>query len=335
MKRSLGTAMNRGRLGSFLAAFALAACMLARGRGRAPASARSPAVFSVRGAAGAGPARYDRVLDRALRSGIRAHGAGAGARQQRAGPARSGSWARDHRPARAKGFRCGRSSGPSTPSRTRRSLSAATPTSRSPTTCKASPSTGTHSSHRRPARSATWPSTGPRPPARRPAPGHRQGARGRPAGDPRRAHSLGASAAEAYTSWDFDGRPGHRDLAGLVLIDGGLDGRREQPTLAQARAQLRDFETAPRFDPFDQGAPWVYGAASAIAGLYAQEQPQSPLTAGRPRTRRRPLSKPPFASTNETWLGWVRDLLYPSPRSGRRACRARRGRRRSARLGRR
>src|SRR5215218_8396757 len=66
-------------------------------------------------------------------------------------------------------------------------------------------------------------------------------------------HSLGASAAEAYASWDFEGRPGHRDLAGLVLIDGGLDGRIEQPTLAQARAQLREFETAPRFDPFEQG----------------------------------------------------------------------------------
>jgi pimeloyl-ACP methyl ester carboxylesterase len=38
-------------------------------------------------------------------------------------------------------------------------------------------------------------------------------------------HSLGASAAEAYASWDFAGRPGHRDLAGLVLIDGGLEGR--------------------------------------------------------------------------------------------------------------
>jgi hypothetical protein len=124
-------------------------------------------------------------------------------------------------------------------------------------------------------------------------------------------HSLGASAAEAYASWDFDGRPGHRDLAGLLLIDGGLDGRREQPTLAQARAQLRDFETAPRFDPFNQRAPWVYGAASAIAGLYAQRQPQSrsPLDA----VALVPAAvKPPFASTNETWLGWVRSLLYPA-----------------------
>jgi len=124
-------------------------------------------------------------------------------------------------------------------------------------------------------------------------------------------HSLGASAAEAYASWDFDGRPGHRDLDGLVLIDGGLDGRIEQPTLAQARAQLREFETAPRFDQFNQGAPWVYGVASAIAGLYAQEQPQdrSPLDA----VALVPAAvQPPFPSTNQTWLGWARNLLYPA-----------------------
>ena len=124
-------------------------------------------------------------------------------------------------------------------------------------------------------------------------------------------HSLGASAAEAYASWDFAGRPGHRDLAGLVLIDGGLDGRIEQPTLAQARAQLHEFETAPRFDPFNQGAPWVYGAVSAIAGLYAHEQPQnrSPLDA----VALVPTAmQPPFPATNEAWLGWARGLLYPA-----------------------
>ena len=34
-------------------------------------------------------------------------------------------------------------------------------------------------------------------------------------------YSLGASVAEAYACWDFGGRAGARDLAGLVLIDGG------------------------------------------------------------------------------------------------------------------
>jgi hypothetical protein len=124
-------------------------------------------------------------------------------------------------------------------------------------------------------------------------------------------HSLGASAAEAYASWDFNGRPGHRDLAGLVLIDGGLDGGLEQPTLAQAQAQLKEFETAPRFDQFGQATPWAYGVVSAIAGLYARHRPQerSPLDdVGLVPT----AIKPPFAATNETWLGWARSLLYPA-----------------------
>lgn len=33
-------------------------------------------------------------------------------------------------------------------------------------------------------------------------------------------HSLGATIAEAYAAWDFDGKPGYGELAGLVLVDG-------------------------------------------------------------------------------------------------------------------
>lgn len=44
-------------------------------------------------------------------------------------------------------------------------------------------------------------------------------------------HSLGASIAEEYAAWDFDGRPGYEDLAGLVLIDGttGSEGGKTLP----------------------------------------------------------------------------------------------------------
>jgi pimeloyl-ACP methyl ester carboxylesterase len=34
-------------------------------------------------------------------------------------------------------------------------------------------------------------------------------------------HSLGGSITTAYATWDFDGRPGVKDLSGLVYIDGG------------------------------------------------------------------------------------------------------------------
>jgi pimeloyl-ACP methyl ester carboxylesterase len=33
-------------------------------------------------------------------------------------------------------------------------------------------------------------------------------------------HSLGASIAEEYAAWDFDGEPGYESLAGMVLVDG-------------------------------------------------------------------------------------------------------------------
>ena len=306
MKRSLGTAMNRGRL-SVLAAFALAAGMLAV-VAVAPASARSPAVFSVRGAAGAGPARYDRVL------------------VERFGPA-SAHTVLVLVPGSSSGAGAFGFVGPDIARRVRglqvwaveRREHAFEDTS---VIERGDPDQSlAYYLQGQPVDGHTF----------QPPPVGEVGFMGRWGlglllGDLRQVirkaraggrrvilggHSLGASAAEAYASWDFDGRPGHRDLAGLVLIDGGLDGRIEQPTLAQARAQLREFETAPRFDPFNQRAPWVYGVASAIAGVYAREQPQnrSPLDA----VALVPAAvKPPFPSTNETWLGWVRSLLYPA-----------------------
>ncbi len=37
-------------------------------------------------------------------------------------------------------------------------------------------------------------------------------------------HSLGGSMAAAYAAWDFNGKPGYKDIAGVVAIDGGLAG---------------------------------------------------------------------------------------------------------------
>src|SRR3954454_12134715 len=51
-------------------------------------------------------------------------------------------------------------------------------------------------------------------------------------------HSLGASVAVAYASWDFAGHRGYRDLDGLVLIDGGLRGSFDSADLAQAKQRL-------------------------------------------------------------------------------------------------
>jgi pimeloyl-ACP methyl ester carboxylesterase len=69
-------------------------------------------------------------------------------------------------------------------------------------------------------------------------------------------HSLGASVAEAYASWDFAGRAGYRDLTGLVLIDGGLPVAPTSLTPVQARATLALIRTeGPRLDILGQQRP--------------------------------------------------------------------------------
>lgn len=58
-------------------------------------------------------------------------------------------------------------------------------------------------------------------------------------------HSLGASLTVAYASWDFRGRPGHRDLDGMVLIDGGLLGTFTTPGPAGVRRRLAEVVRRP------------------------------------------------------------------------------------------
>ena len=55
-------------------------------------------------------------------------------------------------------------------------------------------------------------------------------------------HSLGASMTVAYASWDFDGRPGYKDLDGLVLIDGGLLGSFSTPDLAATKKAVKALD---------------------------------------------------------------------------------------------
>jgi hypothetical protein len=306
MKRSLDAVANRGRRPA-LAAFVLAASILAM-VAVATASARAPAVFSVRGAAGAGPARYDRVLverfgpasARTVLVLVPGSGSGAGA---------FGFIGRDL-VRRVPGLQVWAVERREHAFEDTSVIERGDPDQSLAYYLQGQPVDG-HTFQPPPASEvgfmAKWGLGLLLGDLRRVVRKARAGGRRVILG----GHSLGASAAEAYACWDFDGRSGHRDLAGLVLIDGGLDGRIAQPTLGQARAQLREFETAPRFDPFNQRAPWVYGVASAIAGLYAQEQPQN----------RSPLDtvalvpaavQPQFPSTNQTWLGWVRSLLYPA-----------------------
>jgi pimeloyl-ACP methyl ester carboxylesterase len=87
-------------------------------------------------------------------------------------------------------------------------------------------------------------------------------------------HSLGGSITTAYATWDFGGKPGARDLSGLVLIDGASSPTPVTPE--QASASLANLQTS---------TPWLAfgGIPAPFAGLFgmvgsasAKADPNSP-----------------------------------------------------------
>jgi pimeloyl-ACP methyl ester carboxylesterase len=87
-------------------------------------------------------------------------------------------------------------------------------------------------------------------------------------------HSLGASLTAAYAAWDFGGRPGYRDIAGMVLIDGGLLGSFDAYNLAQARQQIDALSTGNPFaDLINVGVPEATGLFAEIGGVFARLAP--------------------------------------------------------------
>jgi hypothetical protein len=127
-------------------------------------------------------------------------------------------------------------------------------------------------------------------------------------------HSAGASMAVAYAAWDFGGRAGWRDLAGLVLIDGGLLGTFDEANLARARRELEDIRGGDVFlDLLGFGIPEVGGIFAQVGALFAYERPDARST-----LQEFPLLpdvfKPPFPVTNEAQFGYAFDAST-SPRS--------------------
>jgi pimeloyl-ACP methyl ester carboxylesterase len=72
-------------------------------------------------------------------------------------------------------------------------------------------------------------------------------------------HSLGGTITTAYATWDFNGRPGGRDLSGLVLIDGASNPT--PVTAEQAMTSLNDLQSS---------SPWLSfgGIPAPLAGLF-------------------------------------------------------------------
>lgn len=120
-------------------------------------------------------------------------------------------------------------------------------------------------------------------------------------------HSAGASTAVAYAAWDFGGRPGYRDLDGLVLIDGGLLGSFASADLARAKRELADIRSGKVFlDLLGTGLPEINGIFAQVGALWAYKRPDEPSV-----LQQYPLLpdflKPPFPVTNEAQFGYAFD----------------------------
>jgi pimeloyl-ACP methyl ester carboxylesterase len=121
-------------------------------------------------------------------------------------------------------------------------------------------------------------------------------------------HSVGASLAAAYAAWDFGGKPGFEDIAGLVLIDGGLLGSFTPYNLEQAQAAIAELEQEnPFLDLFGTGLP------PESAGLFAEIGAQFALLdpTARSPVQDSPLLpadfKPPVSVTNRGLFGYAFD----------------------------
>lgn len=126
-------------------------------------------------------------------------------------------------------------------------------------------------------------------------------------------HSLGASTTVAYAAWDFNGRPGYRDVRGLVLIDGGLLGTFSTPSLATVKRRLAALQTGDPFvDLLGNGLPWSPGAFAEVAALYAQKKPSEPSVLQQYPAIPADL-KPPVPATNEAALGYAFDASTSPP----------------------
>ena len=124
-------------------------------------------------------------------------------------------------------------------------------------------------------------------------------------------HSLGGTITTAYATWDFRGRPGARDLAGLVYIDGG-----SSPTpvrAADARAALSRLQA---------GSPWLAfgGIGAPFAGLFQATGAEGVLIDpnGPSLGQAFPLLpanlKPPIPVTNTGQFGYALDTeTSPAP----------------------
>jgi pimeloyl-ACP methyl ester carboxylesterase len=116
-------------------------------------------------------------------------------------------------------------------------------------------------------------------------------------------HSLGGAVVTAYATWNFHGRPGADELAGLVYIDGG-----SFPPISAAQAQQRlaalDASNASPWLAFGTiVAPFsgLFNATGSLGALLAPDQ----RALGQTFPLLPPNLKPPVPATNLAQYGYA------------------------------
>ena len=123
-------------------------------------------------------------------------------------------------------------------------------------------------------------------------------------------HSLGGTITTAYATWDFSGRPGARDLAGLVFIDGGSGNSPITPE--QANQSLQDLAGS---------TPWLTfgGIPAPFTGLFNTSGALGVLTEPDGPSRGQAFAllpanlKPPVPVTNVGLYGYALDTETSPP----------------------
>jgi len=122
-------------------------------------------------------------------------------------------------------------------------------------------------------------------------------------------HSLGASLTLAYAAWDFNGRPGYKDLSGLLLIDGGLLGSFDVlDTLPEAQDAIGQLAVSNPFaDLIGVGFPEITGIFAELGAIFARRAPTSPAATLQSFPLLPDAFNPPFAVTNRGLFGHAFD----------------------------
>jgi pimeloyl-ACP methyl ester carboxylesterase len=120
-------------------------------------------------------------------------------------------------------------------------------------------------------------------------------------------HSLGGTITAAYATWDFGGRPGARDLSGLVFIDG--QSRAGTPVTPEAaQTSLTDLAAgSPFLDLTGLGLPWSAGVFNAVGSTSVLMAPNAPSLMQQWRFLPADL-KPPVPATNRASYGYALDV---------------------------